>query len=76
MGTAVGFCSPNSGSGWECDGLSRVKSQLVELLELVAGAGDQVLSVGDGLWESWRLVVTRVGKEGKSGRMKVDWCWQ
>ena len=47
-----------------------------QLLELVAGAGDQVLSVGDGLWESWSLVVARAGGEVKSGRMNVDWCLQ
>ena len=35
----------------------------MELVELVAGAGDQVLSVGDGLWESWSLVVARAGGE-------------
>ena len=35
----------------------------MEHLELVAGAGDQVLRVGDGLWESWSLVVARAGGE-------------
>lgn len=60
------FLLPKSkllGADGNVTGYDFVKSQLVELVELVAGAADQVLSGGDGLWESWSLVVARAGGE-------------